>query len=393
MTKSLGAALRAPTSSLRPFGPPWLCPSRPSGAQALWPTHCCIVMHRAEIHRAQMHCTRMHRPRMHRIQIHCTRMHRTLMHRTWMHRTRMHRTRMMMMMMKIPSWWSSHRTQMMMIVTMKMMMMIASYTDVDDCHHDDHCIVHGWWWLSSWWWSHHTQMMMIIIMMIIASYMNDDDHHHLDRIIHWWWWLHRICIGYIRCGSNFGTDGGTNKAILGVGSIEVWWMSLHCSKYRSDEDIAQKLRGWACGLVKTNQMKHSSVINVVICIFPKINLKNHKILHSNCGGGRVGRRRQFNEPSKCDEYHSICLNITLKNHTKTLHRNCGAGRMCRWRPIFNEAMKWIQVWWMSLYLSKNKPEESHLQLRGWACEQVETGGSSVGPVRPQRATSCSTLVR
>ena len=37
ITRSLGA-LRAPTSSLRPFGPPWLRPSRPSGAQAVWPT-------------------------------------------------------------------------------------------------------------------------------------------------------------------------------------------------------------------------------------------------------------------------------------------------------------------------------------------------------------------
>ena len=36
-TRSLGA-LRAPTSSWGPFGPPWLRPSRPSGAQAVWPT-------------------------------------------------------------------------------------------------------------------------------------------------------------------------------------------------------------------------------------------------------------------------------------------------------------------------------------------------------------------
>ena len=39
-TRSLGA-LRAQTSSLRPFGPPWLRPSRPSGAQAVWPTQMC----------------------------------------------------------------------------------------------------------------------------------------------------------------------------------------------------------------------------------------------------------------------------------------------------------------------------------------------------------------
>ena len=39
--RSLGA-LRAPTSSLRPFGPPWLRPLRPSGAQAVWPTQRCI---------------------------------------------------------------------------------------------------------------------------------------------------------------------------------------------------------------------------------------------------------------------------------------------------------------------------------------------------------------
>ena len=34
-TRSLGA-LQAPTSSFRPFEPPWLCPSRPLGAQATW---------------------------------------------------------------------------------------------------------------------------------------------------------------------------------------------------------------------------------------------------------------------------------------------------------------------------------------------------------------------
>ena len=36
-TRSLGP-LRGPTSSWRPFGPAWLRPSRPSGAQAVWPT-------------------------------------------------------------------------------------------------------------------------------------------------------------------------------------------------------------------------------------------------------------------------------------------------------------------------------------------------------------------
>ena len=36
ITRSLGD-LRAPTSSLRPFRPLWLRPSRPSGAQAVWP--------------------------------------------------------------------------------------------------------------------------------------------------------------------------------------------------------------------------------------------------------------------------------------------------------------------------------------------------------------------
>ena len=41
-TRSLGA-LQAPTSSFRPFEPPWLCPSRPSGAQAVWPMHRCIT--------------------------------------------------------------------------------------------------------------------------------------------------------------------------------------------------------------------------------------------------------------------------------------------------------------------------------------------------------------
>ena len=40
LTRSLGP-LRGPTSSLRPFGPAWLCISRPSGAQALWPTQRC----------------------------------------------------------------------------------------------------------------------------------------------------------------------------------------------------------------------------------------------------------------------------------------------------------------------------------------------------------------
>ena len=49
-TRSLGA-LQAPTSSLQPFGPPWLRPSRPSAAQAVWPTHRCIVMHCARMHR------------------------------------------------------------------------------------------------------------------------------------------------------------------------------------------------------------------------------------------------------------------------------------------------------------------------------------------------------
>ena len=39
-TRSLGA-LRAPTSSWWPFGPAWLRPSRPTGAQAVWPTHQC----------------------------------------------------------------------------------------------------------------------------------------------------------------------------------------------------------------------------------------------------------------------------------------------------------------------------------------------------------------
>ena len=40
ITRSLGA-LRAPTSSWWPFGPAWLRPSRPSGAQAGWPTQRC----------------------------------------------------------------------------------------------------------------------------------------------------------------------------------------------------------------------------------------------------------------------------------------------------------------------------------------------------------------
>ena len=33
---------RSLSSSLRPFGPPWLRPSRPSGAQAVWPTQWCV---------------------------------------------------------------------------------------------------------------------------------------------------------------------------------------------------------------------------------------------------------------------------------------------------------------------------------------------------------------
>ena len=37
---SLGA-LRAPNSSCWPFGPAWLRPSRPSAAQAVWPTQWC----------------------------------------------------------------------------------------------------------------------------------------------------------------------------------------------------------------------------------------------------------------------------------------------------------------------------------------------------------------
>ena len=39
-TRSLGP-LRGPTSSWRPLGPAWLRPSRPSGAQAVWPTQMC----------------------------------------------------------------------------------------------------------------------------------------------------------------------------------------------------------------------------------------------------------------------------------------------------------------------------------------------------------------
>ena len=39
-TRSLGAH-RAPTSNWWPFGLAWLCPSRPSGAQAVWPTQWC----------------------------------------------------------------------------------------------------------------------------------------------------------------------------------------------------------------------------------------------------------------------------------------------------------------------------------------------------------------
>ena len=36
----LKTCLRGPTSSWRPFGPAWLRYSRPSGAQAVWPTRC-----------------------------------------------------------------------------------------------------------------------------------------------------------------------------------------------------------------------------------------------------------------------------------------------------------------------------------------------------------------
>ena len=38
-----------PTSSWRPFGPAWLRPSRPLGAQAVWPTNHC-VSHRYIVH-------------------------------------------------------------------------------------------------------------------------------------------------------------------------------------------------------------------------------------------------------------------------------------------------------------------------------------------------------
>ena len=38
--RSLGP-IRGPTSSWRPFGPAWLCPLRPSSAQAVWPTQQC----------------------------------------------------------------------------------------------------------------------------------------------------------------------------------------------------------------------------------------------------------------------------------------------------------------------------------------------------------------
>ena len=70
ITRSLGA----PTSSLRPFGPPWLRPYRPSGAQAVWPMQMCpwcmyplcdvcindACIHCACIHDASIHDTCIH---------------------------------------------------------------------------------------------------------------------------------------------------------------------------------------------------------------------------------------------------------------------------------------------------------------------------------------------
>ena len=66
-TRSLGA-LRAPISSLRPFGPPWL---RPSGAQTVWPMKMCpwcmypwcdACIHDACIHDTCIHDACIHDP-------------------------------------------------------------------------------------------------------------------------------------------------------------------------------------------------------------------------------------------------------------------------------------------------------------------------------------------
>ena len=84
ITRSLGA-LRAPTSSLRPFGPPF-------GHSSIAPFGRSSRVTHEPLHRARMHHTRMHRTRMHRARMHRTRMHRTRMHRTWMYHIRMHPT-------------------------------------------------------------------------------------------------------------------------------------------------------------------------------------------------------------------------------------------------------------------------------------------------------------
>ena len=56
-------------------------------------------------------------------------------------------------------------------------------------------------------------MMMIVTMMMIASYTNDDDRHRDDyRIVH-------IVYALAMYVAIFFGDGGTNKAILGVGCI------------------------------------------------------------------------------------------------------------------------------------------------------------------------------
>ena len=54
-------------------------------------------------------------------------------------------------------------------------------------------------------------MMMIIIRMMITSYTNDDDRHSDDyRIVH-------IVYALAMYVAIFFGDGGTDKAILGVG--------------------------------------------------------------------------------------------------------------------------------------------------------------------------------
>ena len=55
---------------------------------------------------------------------------------------------------------------------------------------------------------------MIVIVMMIASYTNNDDHRYDYRIVHI---VYALAMYDAILFGDGGTDGRTNKAILGVG--------------------------------------------------------------------------------------------------------------------------------------------------------------------------------